>query len=80
MVLYLDHMDARAATATVVTKVAQAIDAGTVALSTIAHAADISVPDLNERLAMREDFTVAELVAVGGVLRVHPADLIGAAA
>lgn len=80
MVLYVDHMDARAATATVVTKVAQAIDAGTVALSTIADAADITVPELTERLAMREDFRMIELLGIGGVLRVHPADLIGAAA
>jgi hypothetical protein len=80
MVVYVVHMEARAAAATVVTKVAQAIDASTVARSTIAHAADISVPDLNERLAKRDDFTVAELVAVGGVLHVHPADLIGTAA
>lgn len=73
-------MEARAAAATVVTKVAQAIDASTVALSTIAHAADITVPELNERLAMREEFRMLELLGIGGVLRIHPADLIGVAA
>lgn len=80
MVLYGHRMEFRAAAATVIDRLNEAIDASTVARSTIAHAADISVPDLNERLAMREDFTVAELVAVGGVLHVHPADLIGTAA
>lgn len=80
MVVYVDHMDARAAAATVVTKVAQTIDASTVARSTIAHAADMSVHDLNERLAHREPFTGAELVMIGGVLHVNPADLIGAGA
>lgn len=73
-------MEARAAVATVIDRLNEAIDASIVARSTIAHAADISVPDLNERLANRDDFTVAELVAVGGVLHVHPADLIGTAA
>ncbi|PZF11739.1 hypothetical protein [Curtobacterium sp. MCLR17_034] len=73
-------MEFRAAVATVVDRLNLAITDSTVAPSTIAHAADISVPDLNERLAMRDEFTVAELIAVGGVLRVHPADLIGAAA
>lgn len=80
MVLYVVHMDTRTATRRVVTEVANAIDALGIAPQTIADAADITVPQLNERLAMREDFRLLELLGIGGVLRIHPADLIGAAA
>lgn len=80
MVRYGLRMEFRAAVATVVDRLNEAIDASTVARHTIAHAADISVHDLNERLAHREEFTGAELVLIGGVLHVHPADLIGAGA
>jgi hypothetical protein len=80
MVLYGHRMEFRAAVAKVTDRIADAIDAGAVARSTIAHATDMSVHDLNERLAHREEFTGAELAMIGGVLRIHPADLIGAAA
>jgi hypothetical protein len=79
MVLYGHRMEFRAAVAPGIDHLNEVIDAGTVARSTIAHAADMSVHDLNERLARREEFTGAELVMIGGVLRIHPADLIGAA-
>jgi hypothetical protein len=77
MVLYGHRMEFRAAAATVIDSLTQAIDGSNVARSTIAHAADISVPELEDRLAYRADFTMLELVGIGGVLRIHPADLIG---
>lgn len=79
MVLYGHYMEFRAATATVVSRITAAIDHSNAAHSTIAHAADITVPELEDRLAMRTDFTLLEVIAVGGVLHVHPADLIGVA-
>jgi hypothetical protein len=79
MVLYGHYMEFRAATATVVSRINAAIDHNGAAPSTIAHAADISVPELEDRLAQRTDFTMLELIGIGGVLRIHPADLIGAA-
>lgn len=80
MVLYGHHMEFRAATAAVVSRINAAIDQSNTAHSTIAHAADITVPELEDRLAMRTDFTLLEVIGIGGVLRVHPADLIGAGA
>ena len=80
MVRYGLRMEFRAATATVVSRINAAIDNSNVAPSTIAHAADISVPELEDRLAQRTDFTMLEVIGIGGVLHVHPADLIGAGA
>lgn len=80
MVRYGLRMEFRAAVATVIDRLNTAIDTSTVARHTIADAADMSVHDLNERLAQRVEFTGAELVMIGGVLHVHPADLIGVAA
>jgi hypothetical protein len=78
VVVYFVRMDTRAAA--VATKVAQAIDSLGVAPETVAHAADITVAELNDRLALRAEFRMFELLGVGGVLRIHPAELIGAAA
>lgn len=77
MVLYGHYMEFRAATATVVSRIHAAIDHSNAAHSTIAHAADITVPELEDRLAMRTDFTLLEVIGIGGVLHVHPAELIG---
>lgn len=77
MVRYGLRMEFRAATAGVVTRINAAIDHANAAHSTIAHAADITVPELEDRLAMRTDFTLPEVIGIGGVLHVHPADLIG---
>lgn len=80
MVRYGLRMEFRAVTATVVSRIIAAVDDSNLAACTIANAADISVPELEDRLAMRTDFTLLEVIAVGGVLHVHPADLIGAGA
>lgn len=46
----------------------------------VAQAADITVPDLNSRLAGETEFTVQELRGVGGFLRVPVSELLGEAA
>ncbi len=49
-----------------------AIDDSNAAHSTIAHAADITVPELEDRLAMRTDFTLLEVIGIGGILHSPP--------
>ena len=69
-------MDRRAATATVTNTVAAAMTRTGVNPTSVARAADISTPELEDRLAHRKDFSISELLGVGGFLRIHPADLI----
>ncbi|MBF4574715.1 hypothetical protein [Frondihabitans sp. VKM Ac-2883] len=42
----------------------------------VARAADITLPELENRLAHREEFSISELLGLGGFFRIHPADLI----
>ena len=48
--------------------------------ASVAQAADITSAELEDRLAHRKEFTLLELMGVGGFLRIHPADLIADAA
>jgi methylglyoxal synthase len=46
----------------------------------VAEAADMTITDLNSRLNGVDEFTVAELVLVGGFLRLTPTQLLTEAA
>lgn len=72
-------MTDRRAAQVVATSVARAIDASGDSLESVASAADLTTPDLNERLSGARPFNIVELVRVGGFLRSDPASfLIGA--
>ena len=69
--MYRVCMDIRKAAARVATNVRTAATAHP--LTTVAQAADMQEVDLNARLQGDEDFTVNDLLRVGGFLRVRPA-------
>jgi hypothetical protein len=69
-------MERRSANAAVTDTVADAMTRTGVDPTSVARAADISAAELEERLAHRKDFSISELLGVGGFLRIHPADLI----
>lgn len=60
--------------------VREALSASTASPLDVAEAANVTVPELESRLDGREDFNIAELVRVGGFLRLDPADLLRGAA
>lgn len=65
---------------TAATRIATVMQERGVDISTLADAADIGEPVLRERLHGESDFTWPELATVGGVLRIHPAQLMAGAA
>ncbi|MEK6344723.1 MAG: hypothetical protein V4737_12910 [Curtobacterium sp.] len=65
---------------TVADRIAAVMQERGVDVSTLADAADIGEPVLRERLYGESDFTWPELATVGGVLRIHPAQLLAGAA
>jgi hypothetical protein len=69
------HMERRAAQVTAA--VNRAITDSGVEIDTLAEATDVSSTTIRHRLANREEWTVAELVRVGGFLRIHPATFFG---
>ncbi len=66
-------------TASIARRVSSAIEARGLSVHSVAHAADITTPDLLDRLSGRSEFPVDELVRVGGVLRVPVARFLEAA-
>ncbi|WP_171898771.1 hypothetical protein [Curtobacterium sp. UCD-KPL2560] len=73
-------MERAEAPGTVANRIASAMQQRGVDISTLAHAADIGEPVLRERLLGESTFTWPELATVGGVLRIHPAELMAGAA
>ena len=71
-------MDRKSITETIARRVSGAVAGFDVRI--IAQAADITVPELNSRLAGDSEFTVEELRGVGGLVRIPVSDLIGEAA
>lgn len=70
--------DSRAAKV-VATRVSRAIDASGHSLESIASAADLTTSELTARLNGAREFTIRQLVQVGGFLHSDPASfLIGA--
>jgi hypothetical protein len=72
-------MDRNPITASIARRVSRAIDELGLSVQSVAHAADITTPDLLDRLQGRVEFPVDELVRVGGVLRVPVAQFVEAA-
>lgn len=73
-------MDRRRTQSTTAQRVSAAIARAGVDVPSVSKATGIPLIDLSDRLNGNQEFTVNELGDVGGFLRVHPADLIGAAA
>lgn len=70
-------MDRRTAADNTTPAVVSAIRNSGVTLDTLSQATDIRQPVLRDRLDNPSTFTLAELVRVGGFLRLHPAELLG---
>lgn len=70
-------MDSRSQSARVGTRVSQAISKARIGRASVAEVIDLTSPELELRLAGAEEFSVAQLVSVGGLLRVSSADLAG---
>ena len=69
-------MDMRRTTATIAGNVVSAMAAQGVSPETLASATHIDLPALRERLESIEEFSVAELVNVGGFLHVPTESLL----
>jgi hypothetical protein len=67
-------------TSPVAKRITQVMRERGVDISTLAHAADIGESVLRERLLGESEFTWPELARVGGVFRIHPAELMAGVA
>jgi hypothetical protein len=76
---YCLHMDRRTLAAQVADTVAAAMIEREETPARLAEAIGLPLSDLDARFDHRSEFTFSELGRVGGFLRIHPADLIGAA-
>lgn len=65
-------MDAKRRAASVTASVRAAVNASGVSTSTLAQAADVPSDVLEARLDGRDELTIADLVNVGGFLRMQP--------
>lgn len=71
------RMDRRTAAATETITVSSALTNSGVDLANLSQATDIHLTTLRARLDDPSTFTLAEMVRVGGFLRLHPAELLG---
>lgn len=69
-------MDRRTATETVAQNISAAIVSSGATTNSVATAADMRPSDLSARLNGHADFTVHEVIAVGGFLRIRAGSLM----